>query len=139
VVLSDPRIPGSSMDKLSDAQEKWLKEKAPKKYPAVCFNPEKATYAIVWYEEKQLKENTRPHVETNIDTNGAVVSSTTSYTVEISTLYVTHVSVVKIGSDGKLQNPLVFIDSDPAHSAQSSSSASGLEHGMKFLKSLGNS
>jgi hypothetical protein len=139
VVLSDPRIPGSPMDKLSDVQQKWLKEKAPKKYPSVCFNPEKASYAIVWNEEKQSKANTRPHVETNFDSNGASVGSTTTYTVELSILYITHVCVMKIGPDGNMQDPPIFVDSDPARSTQSSASAIGLEHGMKFLKSLGSS
>lgn len=138
VVLSDPHGSAVPADKLSEVQEKWLREKAPKKYPAVCFNPQKATYALVWNEEKQSKENTRPHVEPTYDANGASVGSSTTYIIELSTLYVTHVSVMKIGLDGKLQDPPLFIDKDPARSTQSSTSAVGLEHGMKFLKSLAN-
>jgi hypothetical protein len=139
VVLSDPSVPGGSKDKLSDVQEKWLQDKAPKKYPTVCFSAEKATYAIVWNEEKLSKENTRPHVETNYDANGAAVGVSTTYIIELSTVFVTHVSIMKIGPDGTPQEPPIFVDRGPARSTQSSASAAGLEHGMKFLKSLASS
>jgi hypothetical protein len=136
VLESDLRIPGSPIEKLTDAQEKWLRDKEPKKYPAICYDPAKATYVIAWTETQESKTNVRPHVETNTDVNGAVVGSSTTYTAEAATRYVTHISVMKIGADGRPEDPPLFVDRDPAHSNSSSASAAGLEHGIKFLSTL---
>ena len=136
VIESDPHLPGGSMERLSDPQRKWLRDKAPKKYPGVCYDPVKATYAIVWNEERHSTTVSSPETAPIKDTDGNRVGSTTTYSTETQTRYVTYVSVMKIAADGKLQEPPLFFDNDHAHFFHSSS-ASGLEQGIKFLSSVG--
>lgn len=137
VIESDRRIPGSPIEKLTETQEKWLREKEPQKYPAVCFDPAKAMYAVIWTEAQETITNRRPHIEANVGVNDGVTGSTVTYSEETSTRSVTHISVAKIGADGSLEDPPVFVDKDPAQAKKSSSSAAGLEHGVKFLNTLG--
>ena len=136
VLESDLRIPGSPIEKLSDSQTTWLRDKEPKKYPAICYDPAKATYAIAWSEDQESKPNMRPHIETNTDVNGNAIGSSATYTAETATRYVTHISVMKLGADGRPQDPPLFVDKNPAQSSHSSASAAGLEHGIKFLSTL---
>jgi hypothetical protein len=135
VAQSSPQISGGSTRELSDPQKKWLRDKAPKKYPGVCFDPAKGTYAIALNEQQRAIMNSRPHIEPNIATNGGVTGSTITYTNESVTRSVTRVSVAKLGSDGKPLDPPLLLDNDPAHTFHASS-PNGLELGVKFLASL---
>lgn len=135
VAESSPQIPGGSTEELSDPQKNWLRDKAPKKYPSVCFDPAKATHIIALNERPLTIVNSRPHIEPNFATNGGVTGSTITYTNESITRLVTLIFVEKLGADGKPLDPPLLLDNNPAHTFPASS-PNGLELGVKFLASL---
>lgn len=145
VLQSDPHIQGGTMERLSEPQKKWLTKKEQKKYPSVCYDSAKATYAIVWNQERgsRLISNDK-EVDVN-GTDGTKIGTTTTSKTSQVQAFLTYVSVMKIESDGKLRNPPLFFDTDHANSnwrayvkfvPDKSSSADALERAVKFIASL---
>ena len=135
VAESSPQSSGAPAEELSEAQQGWLRDKAPKKYPGVCFDQTKATYVITLKEQLLKIMNSRPHIEPNYATNGGVTGSTITYTNESITRQVTLIFVEKLGPDGKPLDPPLLLDNNPAHTFPASS-PNGLELGIKFLAAL---
>lgn len=51
VLQADPHLPGGSIAQMSPEQQKWWEKKGTKKFPAVCYDPSRATYKIVWWRD----------------------------------------------------------------------------------------
>lgn len=150
VLQSDPHIPGGAMERASEPQKKWLAKTAPKKYPSACYDSEKATYAIVWTQERGSRLVSTKNEAPITDMNGNRVGTTSTTGTEEVAAFTTYVSVMKIGADKQLQTPPLFFGNDDTSSTnpaknlrdrfifapRKSSSTVALERAVQFLVSL---
>jgi len=51
VYWADSQVPGGYAPGMHKEQKNWYEKKLRKKFPDVCLDPEKATYAVVWGSE----------------------------------------------------------------------------------------
>jgi hypothetical protein len=118
VAESDPHLPGGTVTRMSEAQEKWWANKGSKKFPGVCYDPAKATHKIVWWRDV-VGDNR--HVTNPVDPK---FSTTVRRTRDIGYAYVK--PVIAADSD----KPMFFVDADREGTAHA------LEKAVEFLSKL---
>ncbi len=118
VVESDPHLPGGSISRMSDAQERWWAKRGSKKFLGVCYDPTRATYTIVWWREV-VSDNR--HITNPSDPR---FSATKKGTRDIGYAYVKSVTAADS------EKPLFFVDGD------SRGTAGALERTVEFLSKL---
>lgn len=115
VFQSDPHLPGGSIATMSKQQEEWWAKKGSKKYPAACYDPNKATYKIVWWRD--------------VVSDNRVIKNTSDSRFDVTvkgTRDIGHAYVKQIGSPDA-DKPLFFVDGDKRGTADA------LEKALKFL------
>jgi hypothetical protein len=118
VVESDPHLPGGTVARMSEDQEKWWARKGSKKFPGVCYDPTKATHKIVWW--RNVVGDNR-HITNPVDPK---FSTTVRRTRDIGYAYVKTVGAAD--SD----NPIFLVD------ANREGTAHALEKAVEFLSKL---